>query len=716
MDHSHFDREFDRLNPQQRQAVCHQRGPALVIAGAGSGKTRVATMRIAQLIRSGVCPQQIVAVTFTNKAAREMRERVHRLVGSEVLVSTFHSLGARILRESINLLGYPQTFVIYAEDESEKILKDCLKDRGFRCKDSELPTFKAAFSQIKNTPAALTSFDSLTQSLFEQYQKRLKISGAVDFDDLIYLPLELFRAFPEALKRYQDHWHYLLVDEYQDTSDCQCQFASSLVGGTTNIFAVGDPDQSIYSWRGAKITHILSFQNTFPSATIIRLEQNYRSSNTILEASNALISYNENRLEKNLWSDRGRGEPIVRYVARTERQEAEFVASTIETLRSSAIEYDHIAVLYRTNAQSRPLEDRLIEYQIPYRIWGGTPFYSRREIKDVLSLLQIASQPQDLVAFERALKIVGRGIGEVTIAKLRQLATDTNRPIYDVALDAAHGDGIVTKKQQESLATFCTLISSLRSLIERGSALDLISAAVHDSGYQRILDKDPETVVERRENIEQLFSRAQEWDDLHEGASPLLFIEELVLEGSRDHHKEAGPQVTLATVHNAKGLEFPVVFIVGLEEDLFPHINAKKGKGEIEEERRLLYVGMTRAKDRLFLSAAQTRCLFGGLHQMRISRFFKEIPAHCIKPQGTFSYSPSPSAEDAPPQDPETLSIGQTVLHPQFGIGRVEGLAQTSAGTAYTVRFSNDNAQRKILANYSPMKAISTTYSSLLKS
>lgn len=711
MDHSHFDREFDRLNPQQRQAVCHREGPALVIAGAGSGKTRVATMRVAHLIRSGACPQSIAAVTFTNKAAREMRERVHHLAGSEVLVSTFHSLGARILRESIDLLGYPQTFAIYSEEESEKTLRSCLKDRGLQFKDSELSAYKMSFSQMKNNPSLRSSFDSLTQSLFDQYQQRLKTSGALDFDDLIYLPLQLFLQFPETLQRYQQRWRYLLVDEYQDTSDSQCQFATSLVRESMNIFAVGDPDQSIYSWRGAKITNILSFQDHFPNATIIHLEQNYRSTNTILDAANALISCNESRFEKSLWSDRGRGEPIVRFVGQTERQEAEFVASTIDSLADSAVGYDRIAVLYRTNAQSRSLEDRLIEHHIPYRIWGGTPFYSRREIKDVLSFLQIACQGQDLIAFERAVKIVCRGIGEVTLAKLRQLAVDSNRPICDVAFDAAHGDGTVSKKQQESLTAFCTVVSSLRASIEQGSALDLISTAVRDSGYQEFLEKDPETVLERRENIEQLFSRAQEWDETHEGISPLLFIEELVLEGSRDQRADSGPQVTLATVHNAKGLEFPVVFIVGLEEDLFPHINAKKGPDFIEEERRLFYVGMTRAKDQLYLTASQSRFLFGGVHHMRISRFFKEIPAACISPQCSFPSIVRPRPPSPAPQPPlppaAPFSVGQLVLHPQFGVGKIERLAETSAGTAYEVRFSHDNARRKILASSSPMKAIS---------
>lgn len=714
MDHTLFDREFERLNPSQRQAVCLQGGPALVIAGAGSGKTRVATMRVAYLIRSGIAPQAIVAVTFTNKAAREMRERVHNLVGSEVLVSTFHSLGAKILRESINLLGYPQSFAIYAEDESEKTLKDCLKDKGLHCKDSEFASLKISLSNAKNNPSSLSALDPLTHSLFNQYQERLKQSGAVDFDDLIYLPLELFKQFPEALERYQERWHHLLVDEYQDTSDSQSLFATSLSGKQRNIFAVGDPDQSIYSWRGAKIANILAFNSDFPDATIIRLEQNYRSTNTILEASNAVISHNEKRPAKRLWSERGEGEPIIRHIAPTERQEAEFVASMISDLKEKGVNFDQIAILYRTNAQSRPLEDRFLEHRIPYRIWGGTPFYSRKEIKDILSFLQIASLPQDLISFERALKSICKGIGDVTMAKLRAKASATNRPIFEVALDAAHGDGTVSKKQQESLEKFCSIISSLRAKIEEGSALALISAAISETGYQEVLEKDPETFLERKENLEQLLSRANEWDDLNDGSSPLLFIEELVLEGSRDQKGEAGPQVTLATVHNAKGLEFSVVFIVGLEEDLFPHINAKKGQEELEEERRLFYVGMTRAKDRLFLSASQSRFVFGGLHRMHMSRFLKEIPSTFVNPLPICHFIAKPHVEYVVPSPKkpsiEKFSEGQVVLHPQFGLGRIESITETSAGTAYEVIFSNDQTKRKILATYSPMKAVTSSY------
>jgi DNA helicase II / ATP-dependent DNA helicase PcrA len=706
MERTPFDQEFDRLNPDQRKAVCHTGGSLLVLAGAGSGKTRVATMRIAHLIREGVSPQTIVAVTFTNKAAREMRERVHRLVGSDVLVSTFHSLGARILRESIDRLGYPAAFVIYAEEESEKVLKGCLKGRGLQCKDAEVSTYRSAISKVKNEPSLFEKFDVLTRSLFEQYQAQLRQSGAVDFDDLIYLPIELFRHHPDILERYCRRWKYLLVDEYQDTSDNQCQFASFLAGPSQNIFAVGDPDQSIYSWRGAKISNILSFQRQFSNATIVRLEQNYRSTNTILEASNAVIGHNEARYEKSLWSQRGRGEPIVRYMAPTERREAEFVVNRIEELIEAGSTYDQIAVLYRTNAQSRSLEDKFIESRLPYRIWGGIPFYSRKEIKDILSILQVASSPRDAIAFERALRLVSRGIGDVTLTKLLKAANQEQRPICDIAFDAANGGYEVSKKQQEGFAKFCTLISSLREALEGGTAFGLLSDAVDGSGYVQLLEKDSETILERKENIAQLLGRANEWDESHAGVSPLLFIEELVLEGAREYGKDDGPCTTLATVHNAKGLEFPIVFIVGLEEDLFPHMSAKRSEDGVEEERRLFYVGMTRAKDRLFLCAAQARFLFGGLRSMRPSCFLKEVPSQCVVPYAGFVRKVPVIEPEEPRPQAELFSVGQIVLHPHFGIGRIEKVSTTSLGPAYEVLFSNDQTKRKIMAAYSPMRVV----------
>ncbi len=701
-----FEQAFSTLNPQQQAAVTHLNGPVLVVAGAGSGKTKVATMRVAHLIRQGVPAHAIAGVTFTNKAAKEMRERVHALVGSKVTVSTFHSLGASILRESIHHLGYPPSFVIYDEEESGKVLKDCLKQMALEYQDSLFSALRSAISGIKNNPSA--KIDSQLSRLYETYQSRLKLSGAVDFDDLIYLPLKLFKEVPSLLDSYQNRWEHFLVDEYQDTNDTQHQLAASLVGKTSNIFAVGDPDQSIYSWRGARIENILSFQKDFPGAEVIRLEQNYRSTNTILEASNSVISYNIGRYEKNLWSTRGSGELLTKHIAKSERQEAEFVVRTIQSLFQSGHTPDEIAILYRTNAQSRSFEDQFLTAHTPYRIWGGIPFYSRKEIKDVLSFIRLASLPQDTLAFERAAKAFGKGIGDVTIQKIKTLALSTGKPILNIVQEEAAS---FSKRHQTAFSSFCAIITTLQNALQEGSAFELISSAINETGYLSSLESDPETVTERKENLEQLLSRAQEWDDTHENTAPHLFFEELTLEGAQVDDKDPRKKVTLATIHNAKGLEFSCVFLVGLEEDLFPHVNAKRSEEEsaIEEERRLFYVGMTRAKDHLFLTAAQTRFLFGGLRTMRLSRFWKEIPEKFIKTASCstpFAMRSTPNLSQEEPKKGEKCQPGQLVLHPQFGIGRIERIVNTSMGDAYEVFFSNDQTLKKILASASPLKPI----------
>lgn len=493
-----FEQAFSTLNPEQKAAVTHTTGPLLVIAGAGSGKTRVATLRVAHLIHSGIPAQAIAGVTFTNKAAKEMKERVNALVGSSVTVSTFHSLGARILRENIRHLGYPSSFVIYDEEESGKVLKDCLREKGLECKDALFSSFRAAISSIKNNLSS--SIDPQMVALYESYQSRLKTSGAVDFDDLIYLPLKVFREVPQVLEIYQNRWQHLLVDEYQDTNDTQHALAVALVGKTQNIFAVGDPDQSIYSWRGAKIENILSFEKHFPGGKVIRLEQNYRSTNTILKASNHVIGHNAGRYEKNLWSNRGQGEPLFKHIAKSERQEAFFVVNTIQTLLRQGVPHNEIAILYRTNAQSRSFEDHFLEAHTPYRIWGGIPFYSRKEVKDVLSFLRLASLPQDTAACERAIKAFGHGIGDVTIEKLKNLSTSSAKPIFHAMLDELSLPSLsLSKRQRETLSSFCEIIKTLQQNLAEGTAFELISSAIHDTGYIKSLEGDPEPfLIERK--------------------------------------------------------------------------------------------------------------------------------------------------------------------------------------------------------------------------
>lgn len=704
-----FEQVFSTLNTEQKAAVTHTSGPLLVIAGAGSGKTKVATMRVAYLVRTGVPAHAIAGVTFTNKAAKEMRERVHALVGSKVTVSTFHSLGATILRESIHHLGYPSSFVIYDEEESGKVLKDCLREMALEYQDSLFSTLRASISSIKNNPSA--KIDPKLSSLYEMYQRRLKTSGAVDFDDLIYLPLRLFKEVPDLVAMYQNRWEHLLVDEYQDTNDTQHLLATALVGKTKNIFAVGDPDQSIYSWRGAKIENILSFKKDFPGAQVISLEQNYRSTNAILEASNNVIGYNIGRYEKNLWSSRGKGELLTKHIAKSERQEADFVVRTIKSLLQAGRSPDEIAILYRTNAQSRSFEDQFLAARTPYRIWGGIPFYSRKEIKDVLSFLRLAALPQDTAAFERAIKAFGQGIGDVTIQKIKTLSLAKGSPIFTLVQEELANPSLsFTKRQKEALTAFSTIITTLQENLQEGTAFDLISAAANETGYLSSLESDPETLSDRKENIEQLLSRAQEWDDTHENTPPHLFFEELTLEGAQVDDGDPRKKVTLATIHNAKGLEFSCVFLVGLEEDLFPHMNAKRSEdmSAIEEERRLFYVGMTRAKDQLFLSAAQTRFLFGGLRMMRPSRFWKEIPENLMKTSSSFSFTPPPrqSEEKVEEKKAEPFEPGQLVLHPQFGIGRIEKIAHTSMGDVYEIFFSNDQVTKKLLASAAPLKLI----------
>ena len=705
MNHQEFLREFERANDAQKKAISHIDGPLLVIAGAGSGKTRVATMRIAHLVHSGVHPQSILAVTFTNKAAKEMKERVSKLVGSYVHVSTFHSLGATILRRHIHLLSYPQNFAIYAEEESKKIIKDCLQNRGLSHKEADIASFSKAFSDIKNNFTSFEHHSRLTQSVFEQYQEMLQKSGAVDFDDLIFLPLRLFKEHPQVIEEVNSSFTYLLVDEYQDTSTCQSLFAHALAGRKQNIFAVGDPDQSIYSWRGAKVENILQFKTQYPDAQIVRLEQNYRSTNTILSASNALIKHNEGRFEKKLWSQKGEGEAIIRHLAQSERQEAEFVLSLANQYIQSGYRPSDIAILYRTNAQSRPIEDRCIEHKIPYMIFGGIPFYSRREVKDILSFLQIALLPQDIISFERALKILGHGIGETTRAKIRQKALETGIPIFETAKQFLQENSSLSKKQRAGLEAFCSFITTLKEKTEQESAFEIISFAIRDSGYLSLLEKEEETVTERKENLEQLLGRAQEWDELHMEASPTLFLEELLLEGNKDKGNTEEEKIILATIHNAKGLEFPIVFIIGLEEDLFPHINAKLSDEGLEEERRLLYVGMTRAKEKLALSASMNRFVFGGVRSMRTSRFLKEIPSNFIKPY-TKTFTPTQAIEQPSVVSESDFEIGQHVFHPQFGIGRIESRSESSMGTCYEVFFSSDNKMKKIIAKYASMRAL----------
>jgi DNA helicase II / ATP-dependent DNA helicase PcrA len=635
----------DSLNPDQTEAVRHLEGPLLVLAGAGSGKTRVVTRRIVHLLENGVAPHQILGLTFTNKAAGEMTERVRQATSANVLISTFHSLGARILRESIHNLGYSQSFAIYDEEDSGKLLRSCLEQIDFPDRKKAVKAFRNLISRAKNAmegPLDLdpNEFQTTTLKKFPEayalYQARLKESNAVDFDDLLFLPVKLFRDNPEILKVYQSRWKYLLVDEYQDTNHAQYDLIKLLAGERQNLFVVGDPDQSIYSWRGATIRNILSFEKDFPGAKIIRLEQNYRSRENILEAANALIAKNEDRYEKDLWSERGIGEKIQVLKAQSETEEAEFVCDEIRRHQLSGNSLDEIVVFYRTNFQSRVFEDAFLHQNIPYVIVGGISFYQRLEVKDILAFLRMVQTGTDFVAFMRTINIPKRGIGPATIDKLRLAAVGENLPIFDYCRALVGEEPLqekvrLNKKQKEGLAAYIKIIEELRSCAQSGSIRDLVIDTIEATKYESVIREDPETYDDRRQNILELASTAAEWEQKVKDPNLTDFLSELTLKSSLDQQDLTQERVKLMTLHNGKGLEFDIVFLVGLEEDLFPHINSKDSQEKIEEERRLCYVGMTRAKEQLYMTRAKFRYMWGMLRQMHPSRFLFEIPPKFLK-------------------------------------------------------------------------------------
>ncbi len=694
-----------QLNEQQMRAVHHVEGPALVIAGAGSGKTRVVTFRITHLLSLGIPSGEILAVTFTNKAADEMRRRVERLSNHFVLTSTFHSLGAKILRESIHHLGYLNNFTIYDEDDSEKVLKECLVALNVQEEKGFLKTARMAISSAKNglvSPSELSKEDPAIGALYEMYQTKLKTSEAVDFDDLLYLPIVLFQAHPDVLKAYQDRWNFILIDEYQDTNHAQHLLIKLLAARHRNVFAVGDPDQSIYSWRGANVDNILNFEKDFPGALIITLDQNYRSPSTILNAANALIQNNPSRYEKNLWSTLGPGSKIGLYTAENDHQEAEFVARKIIHYHTD-FPLEECVIFYRTNFQSRIFEDMLLKVKIPYVIIGGVSFYQRREIKDILSLLRIVLAGADFIALARTINIPKRGLGEKALEKIREGASQAGMPLLDfcTALADRKVEIKLSPKQMEGMRSYVTLVLALKEMVlQKVSLQTLVSEAIERSRYEDYLKEDPETFAERRENIAELVTKAAEWEQENPSGTLAGFLEELTLKTSSDAKEplsgSMSDSIKLMTLHNGKGLEFSVVFLVGMEEDLFPHVNSIDSEAALEEERRLCYVGMTRAKAHLFLTSAKYRFLWGGARLMRPSRFLAEIPSEYIQ-----DLTPRPRSHTSGTD--EELHIGDTVHHRDFGLGIIQRQYETSLGLTYDVFFSQSSRVHSLVAKYAKL-------------
>lgn len=623
------------LNEAQLEAVTAPYTPVLVLAGAGAGKTRVVTHRITHLIEQGMAPHQILAVTFTNKAAKELKERVsHQCAlshsGELPMVCTFHGLGVFILRRSLHLLGRDNNFIIYDQDDSEKIINHCLQKLNLS-KNSE--DFRSKISHIKNNLQSVQDVKGNPNLLnvYHEYQAQLQQANALDFDDLLLFTVQLLTQVPEAREEYSHLWQTLLVDEYQDTNYAQYKIAKALSCKHNNIFVVGDPDQSIYSWRGANIQNILNFEADYPDAKIIRLEANYRSCSNILNAANALITHNSQRLEKNLKSVKGPGAKIQVYVGETERKEADFVAMEIYRLKQkhTNLALRDICIFYRTNFQSRTFEKALAQLRIPYEIIGGLSFYRRKEVQDILSFLRLVVFPYDVVAFERTLKLITSGIGATTLMKVKLYAMENRLPwIHACREILANHQVKLSAKQQLELNKYIQTFDHLYSAYHTQTLYDFITSAIHISDYLNILKKDPD-FESRKDNLNELIADVEEWSIQFPQGSLEEFLNEISLKSALDEANDADDRVNLMTLHNGKGLEFRVAFIVGMEEKLFPHVSNLHEN--IEEERRLCYVGITRAQDLLYLTAARMRFLWKDAQCNQASRFLKEIPKEYIQ-------------------------------------------------------------------------------------
>jgi DNA helicase II / ATP-dependent DNA helicase PcrA len=700
-----LERLLDDLNPAQREAVTAGEGPMLVLAGAGSGKTRVIAYRIAWLLGHGLHPRNLLAMTFTNKAAGEMARRVEDLllpVGIKPpLIATFHSACVRILRQHGTHLGLPPHFTIYDEDDRLALVKECMKEGELADRTFTPSAAVHRISFLKNQMTAVTEalrdargpWEKKAALVYSRYEKRLRETGAVDFDDLLLLVVRLLAEHPEALAYYRSLWRYVLVDEYQDTNRAQYRIIRLLTSEHRNVCVVGDSDQSIYKWRGADIRNILDFEDDFPGTKVVRLEQNYRSTQNILALAAGVIAHNVQRKDKTLWTENPAGEPARVYRAWDEHEEASFVAQAILGLRGEGVSWDGIAVFYRTNAQSRVLEDALRRGRIPYAIVGGVRFYERKEIKDTLAYLRLTANPADDVAFRRAIGAPARGIGPGTLARLDEEATRQSRPLLAMA---ATPPADVRGKAGRTLQDFAAVIGRLAAQRRDVALPAFIDLVLDQTGYRQALKQERAPEAEARlENLEELIAAAE--DFTHAEAEPTLegFLDGIALVSDVDELKAGEARVTLMTLHSAKGLEFPAVFMTGLEEGVFPHSRSMNDPEEVEEERRLCYVGVTRARERLTLSWALHRRIHGyGVGEP--SRFLREMPEDRVLPLNAgrppqVAEAPMP-ARNVPRYEPEEeawpIKVGTRVRHARFGEGMVVGVERDGSDTVVTVGFA----------------------------
>ena len=720
------------LNKEQQQAVQHTEGPLLILAGAGSGKTKVLTVRIAHLLAQGVNPYEILAITFTNKAAKEMKSRVEGLVGdvaNRIWLSTFHSFCAKFLRfELDNFLGYNSNFTIYDTSDSQAVIKAALKALNLDDKYYPVGAMIGAISDAKNKLLFASDFRKQARDFYQQkvadvyeyYERELRKNNALDFDDLLLVAVKLLQSNEAVLDKYSKRFRYVMIDEYQDTNHAQYLLAKLLASYWKNIAVVGDADQSIYAWRGADIQNILDFEKDYPNCTSIKLEQNYRSTKIILDAANAVIENNEGRPKKNLWTDKTEGAKIQHFTAQSEHEEAAFIGDTIAKKHDiHGIPYGDMAILYRTNAQSRVLEEALIKRALPYTMVGGTKFYDRKEIKDVLAYLRVLYNPFDDLSLLRIINVPKRSIGATTVAKLQDYARANGTSLF-MTLTQLHLVDTIKGKTKEKLEEFGILIFTLVAEMEDKTVLDILESILDRTGYLAQLEEstDPQDQA-RAENIGELLSVAKDFQDTNPSGTVEDFLEQVALVNDVDSFEQEESKVTLMTLHAAKGLEFPIVFLGGLEEGLFPHSRTLMNPEEIEEERRLAYVGITRAEKELYISNATTRTVFGRTSSYLPSRFIDEIPEELVDglrakrkvPDDIKRHVPQHmSVTSRPVTKPivrnEVIAdwkVGDTAIHSKWGNGKVINVAGEGAGMKLTIEFPTQGV-RVVMAKFAPVK------------
>ena len=688
------------LNELQKKAVLHQEGPCLVIAGAGSGKTKVLTTRIANLIEKGVPSYQILAITFTNKAAKEMRDRLEALTpDNKAFVGTFHSFGLRVIRENVNALGMSNNFTILDSDDVTSLVKKILKEKGYDTKEVSPFYIKNRISFIKNemlTDAEVEKFfqseiEKIAYEIYKEYNIKLKKNNSVDFDDLLRLPVLLFQNHPDLLEFYQNKYQYILIDEYQDTNEVQYKLVKLLAKKYQNLFVVGDPDQSIYQFRGANYKNILNFEKDYPNTVVIPLEDNYRSTKMILDAANSVIKNNKERKEKNLRSHHGDGVKTKFMVGYDEKHEISLVIEEIKKLLEQGYKKRNIAIFYRTNAQSRVIEEQFLKANIPYKVVGSYYFYSRKEIKDLICYLRLILNQNDDISLRRVINVPKRGIGPTSVNKLEQKSIEENKSMFDA---------ITSGKELE----FKNLILDIKKESESLSLTELVDCVLEKSGMKKELETDPSLESELRlDNLMEFKSITATYEDTTGSVDLGDFLEEISLIADISEHKNDDDVVTLMTLHSAKGLEFPVVFLVGMEEGIFPHQNSFTEEGGLEEERRLCYVGITRAEEKLYLTCARSRMMYGRTNRNPMSRFIKEIDSDLLESDNkemqsekTFNKESMYSEEDV------SYNVGDVVMHTIYGRGVVVGVD----ASLVTIAFSKQYGIRKLMKNHKSIKKV----------